>query len=67
MPTRGFNEETLNVQPTFASQWAEEGGWLVDNPLDVPTEREVYTNQTGAFGGMSHRILLVKKKKKEEM
>ena len=54
-------EGGLEPEPTFASKGAE-AGWLVVNPLGVPTEREVYTSQTGAFGGTAHRILIVKKR-----
>jgi tRNA (guanine-N7-)-methyltransferase len=40
----------------FVSSWAA-GGWLVDNPLGVPTEREHYVQ---AQGGKVFRVLLVK-------
>jgi tRNA (guanine-N7-)-methyltransferase len=40
----------------FVSSWAA-GGWLVDNPLGVPTEREHYVQ---AQGGKVLRVLLVK-------
>jgi len=55
---------SLVPEPTFHSEWAG-SGWLLENPLGVPTEREVYTNQTGAFGGVAHRVILVKKKPAE--
>jgi hypothetical protein len=41
----------------FVSTWVE-GGWLVDNPLGVPTERENYVLTQG---GKVFRVLLVKK------
>lgn len=41
----------------FVSKWAE-GGWLADNPLGVPTERENYVQRQG---GKVFRVLLVKK------
>lgn len=41
----------------FVSKWRQ-GGWLVENPLKAPTERELYTQQSGAFGGRAHRVLL---------
>jgi tRNA (guanine-N7-)-methyltransferase len=43
-------------QEVFVSQWAA-GGWLVDNPLGVPTEREHYVQQQG---GPVYRVLLTK-------
>ncbi|CAG9462929.1 unnamed protein product [Pedinophyceae sp. YPF-701] len=45
---------------SFRSKWAQ-AGWLVDNPLPAPTEREVYELVNEKFGGVAHRILLVKK------
>jgi tRNA (guanine-N7-)-methyltransferase len=42
---------------TFVSEWAA-GGWLVDNPMGVPTEREHYVQ---AQGGKVFRVMLVKK------
>lgn len=44
----------------FQSTWASQG-WLKENPVGAPTEREVYTLTTGAFGGNAFRILLVRK------
>eukprot|EP00878_Enallax_costatus_P037091 GHUV01041865.1.p1 GENE.GHUV01041865.1~~GHUV01041865.1.p1 ORF type:complete len:140 (+),score=52.06 GHUV01041865.1:64-420(+) len=41
----------------FVSSWAS-GGWLVDNPLGVPTEREHYVQ---VQGGKVFRVLLIKK------
>jgi hypothetical protein len=41
----------------FESQWAA-GGWLSENPLGVPTERENYVLSQG---GKVFRVLLVKK------
>jgi hypothetical protein len=40
----------------FVSTWAA-GGWLADNPLGVPTEREVYVTEQG---GKVFRVVLVK-------
>lgn len=51
----------LVPEETYVSKWAE-AGWLLENPLGVPTEREVYTLQSGAFGGVAHRVLLRKTK-----
>lgn len=46
-----------DVDADFVSTWVE-GGWLVDNPLGVPTERENYVLSQG---GKVFRVLLVKK------
>jgi hypothetical protein len=42
----------------FASQWAR-AGWLRDNPVGVPTEREYYVAATQ--GGDVYRVLLVRR------
>ncbi len=42
----------------FVSQWAA-GGWLRDNPVGVPTEREYYVAATQ--GAPVYRVLLVKR------
>lgn len=52
----GSSEDTSSSDG-FVSKWAE-GGWLVDNPLRVPTERENYVQRQG---GKVFRVLLVKK------
>ncbi|KAF8061311.1 trmB [Scenedesmus sp. PABB004] len=44
-------------EAAFVSRWAA-GGWLADNPLGVPTEREHYV---AATGGRVYRVLLVKR------
>jgi hypothetical protein len=49
--------EQADSSEGFVSTWAE-GGWLVDNPLSVPTERENYVQNQG---GKVFRVLLVKK------
>jgi hypothetical protein len=49
--------EEANSSEGFVSTWAE-AGWLVDNPLGVPTERENYVQNQG---GKVFRVLLVKK------
>ena len=41
----------------FVSEWAK-AGWLRDNPVEVPTEREYYVAETQ--GGDVYRVLLVK-------
>jgi hypothetical protein len=52
----GISEEAHSSEG-FVSTWAE-GGWLVENPLGVPTERENYVQNQG---GKVFRVLLVKK------
>lgn len=42
----------------FVSEWAK-GGWLRDNPVGVPTEREYYVAETQ--GADIYRVLLVKR------
>lgn len=42
----------------FVSRWAE-AGWLRDNPVGVPTEREYYVAATQ--GAPVYRILLVRR------
>ncbi|GBF99595.1 tRNA (guanine-N(7)-)-methyltransferase [Raphidocelis subcapitata] len=42
----------------FVSEW-EAAGWLRDNPVGVPTEREYYVNETQ--GGGVYRLLLVRR------
>lgn len=42
---------------TMQSEWGKQG-WLRDNPLGVPTEREHYVLQQGL---PVYRVLLVKK------
>lgn len=49
--------EANSDDDVFVSKWAA-GGWLVDNPLGVPTEREHYVQ---AQGGKVFRVLVVKK------
>lgn len=44
-------------EESFVSQWAT-GGWLRDNPVGVPTEREHYVLQNG---GSVYRVMLVKR------
>lgn len=51
------DEDELPDGEQFISTWAA-GGWLVENPLGVPTEREHYVQ---AQGGKVFRVLLVKK------
>jgi hypothetical protein len=51
------SSEDSGSSDAFVSKWAE-GGWLVDNPLGVPTERENYVQ---GQGGKVFRVLLVKK------
>lgn len=55
----GSSGGSSGVDPgsSFVSSWAA-GGWLVDNPLGVPTERENYVLSQG---GKVFRVLLVKK------
>ncbi|WIA34329.1 hypothetical protein OEZ86_012668 [Tetradesmus obliquus] len=50
------SELLSSSEEQFVSSWAA-GGWLVDNPLGVPTEREHYVT---AQGGKVFRVLLVK-------
>jgi hypothetical protein len=48
--------DSSDADPDFVSTWVE-GGWLVDNPLGCPTERENYVLSQG---GKVFRVLLVK-------
>jgi tRNA (guanine-N7-)-methyltransferase len=50
-----MSEAAESSQP-FESTWGA-GGWLVDNPLGVPTERENYVLSQG---GKVFRVLLVR-------
>lgn len=50
------SSEDSGSSDAFVSKWAE-GGWLVENPLGVPTERENYVR---GQGGKVFRVLLVK-------
>mmetsp|Transcript_15948 Transcript_15948/g.44534 ORF Transcript_15948/g.44534 Transcript_15948/m.44534 type:complete len:336 (-) Transcript_15948:24-1031(-) len=43
-------------QDTWTSQWVSHG-WMAENPLGVPTEREVYTQESGL---PVYRVLLVR-------
>jgi hypothetical protein len=52
----GDSSNEVQSEEPFVSSWAA-GGWLVDNPLGVPTEREHYVQ---AHGGKVFRVLLVK-------
>jgi tRNA (guanine-N7-)-methyltransferase len=54
-PADAGDDEVQSEEP-FVSSWAA-GGWLVDNLLGVPTEREHYVK---AQGGKVFRVLLVK-------
>lgn len=56
-PEEVGSSEAADSSEGFVSTWAE-GGWLVDNPLGVPTERENYVQNQG---GKVFRVLLVKK------
>lgn len=38
--------EAVVAEDGWASQWAARG-WLQDNPMGVPTEREVYVTDGG--------------------
>lgn len=51
----GEEEEDLLA---FRGSW-HEAGWLCDNPVGVPTEREVYIEQ--ATEGKVYRVLLIRK------
>ena len=42
----GAGSASAEGEEAFASAWAV-GGWLVENPVGVPTEREVHTLQQG--------------------
>lgn len=53
----GQQEEQLDDEPNFVSQWAA-GGWLLENPMQTPTERELHVLQQGL---PVYRMLLVKK------
>eukprot|EP00798_Chlamydomonas_sp_ICE-L_P008292 gene8292-1563_t len=53
LPRRVREADTDNI----VSEWSK-GGWLVDNPIGVPTEREVYVGQQGM---PVYRILLERK------
>lgn len=46
------------AEPLFVSEWAA-AGWLRDNPVGVPTEREHYVAVTQ--GADVYRVLLVKR------
>lgn len=48
---------TMQRDQPFVSVWAK-GGWLSENPVGVPTEREHYV---GESGGTVYRVLLVRK------
>lgn len=51
----GMNQDGSTAS-AFVSRWAD-GGWLCENPLGVPTEREHYV---GVSGGRVFRVLLQK-------
>lgn len=53
----GEGEVEEEAEPAWESAWAA-GGWLKDNPLPVPTERELHVMGQGL---PVYRILLVKK------
>ena len=50
-------EFLLWEQPAFAAQAGDREGWLDENPLGVPTEREC---QTVDSGGRCYRVMLVR-------
>jgi hypothetical protein len=52
-----YMSEAGSDSEAFESTWAA-GGWLVDNPLGVPTERENYVLSQG---GKVFRVLLVRR------
>ncbi len=54
----GAGEDEGEDLLAFRGSW-HEAGWLCDNPVGVPTEREVYIEQ--ATGGKVYRILLIRK------
>jgi len=51
-------DDSEDEGPLFVSEWAK-AGWLKDNPVGVPTEREYYVASTQ--GAEVYRILLVKR------
>jgi hypothetical protein len=52
------SDDTDGEATVFVSEWAK-AGWLRDNPVGVPTEREYYVAATQ--GGDVYRVLLVKR------
>lgn len=53
------DDQAAPASSTFESKWSKEGGWLTDNPIGVPTEREHYVT---AGGGSVFRVLLRRKR-----
>lgn len=51
------SKEEGEEEDEFVSTWRNKG-WLVDNPLKAPTEREVYTYNEQKFYGKAFRVLL---------
>ena len=54
------HDDAADPEAFWQSAWSMAGdreGWLDENPLDVPTERECQTNDSG---GLCYRVMLVR-------